>query len=197
MPGILKTSPDVDEIAIDKLQSFMDANGIHSSIPLFTMSKADYDRMYGYVISQDMTPDCAIPKTTDRTEEFIQSIQVDGITEKKQLLLLQLHNQINDLQSLGIDPANTEPVLTAISEFRQTYEALKMERAHLAVEYKSLVQLKQQISYAESPSFVFCSLFDEKVHKTPEVVVKDVKDEKVAEMPKDNKKSMIDVDVDL
>ena len=197
MPGILKSSPGVDEMAIDKLQSFMDAKGIHSSVPLSAMSKADYDRMYGYVISQGMVPDCAIPKTTDRTEEFIQSIQVDGITEKKLLLLLQLRNQMNDLQSLGIDPANMEPVLTAISEFRQTYEALEMERAELATEYKTLIQLKQQISYAESPSFVFGSLFNEKVHEAPEIVEKDVKDAKAADVPKDSKKSTIDVDVDL
>ena len=102
MPGILKASPGVDAMAIDKLQNFMDAKEIHSSIPLSAMSRADYDKMYGYVISQGMIPDCVIPKTIDRTEEFIQSIQVDGITEKKQLLLLQLRNQMDDLQSLGM-----------------------------------------------------------------------------------------------
>ena len=123
---------------------------------------------------------------------------MDGITEKKQLLLLQLRNQMNDLQRLGIDPANMKPVLTAISEFRHSYEALEMERAELAGEYKSLVQLKQQISYAESPSFVFGSLFNEKVHETPEIVEKDEKDKNTADMPKsDDKKSTIDVDVDL
>lgn len=197
MPGILKASPEVDAMAIDKLQSFMDAKDITSSIPLSAMSKADYDKMYGYVISQDMVPDCAIPKTVDRTEEFIQSIQVDGITEKKQLLLLQLRNQINDLQSLGIDPANIEPILTSISEFKQSYESLEMERAELAGEYKALVQLKQQINYAESPSFVFGSLFNEKVHEAPEVVEKDVKDKNNTNLPKNDKKSTIDADVDL
>lgn len=197
MPGILKTSPGVDAMAIDKLQSFMDAKDITSSIPLSALSKADYDKMYGYVISQGQVPDCAIPQTTDRTEEFIQSIQIDGITEKKQLLLLQLRNQMNDLQSLGIDPTNMAPVLTAISEFRHSYEALEMERAELAGEYKSLVQLKQYITFAEAPSFLFGNLFDKKVHEAPEVVEKDVKDKKTADMPKNDKKSTIDVDVDL
>ena len=197
MPGILKASPDVDAMAIDKLQSFMDAKGIRSSIPLSAMSKADYDKMYGYAISQGMVPDCATPKTIDRTEEFVQSIQVDGITEKKQLLLLQLRNQMDDLQSLGIDPANLEPILTAISEFKQSYEALEMERARLAGEYKSLVQLKQQISYAENPSFIFGSLFNEKVHETPEVVEKDVKAEKEINISKQPQKSSIDIYPDL
>lgn len=197
IPGILKASPGVDAMAIDKLQSFMAAKGITSSIPLSAMSKADYDKMYGYVISQGMVPDCAVSKTTDRTEEFVQSIQVDGITEKKQLLLLQLRNQINDLQSLGIEPANMEPILTAILEFRQSYEFLETERAELATEYKSLVQLKQQISYAESPSFVFGSLFNENVHEAPKVVEKDDKDKNTIDMPKNDKKSIIDVDVDL
>lgn len=197
MPEILKASLGVDAMTIDKLQSFMDAKCIHSSIPLSAMSKADYAKMYGYVISQGMVPDCATPKTIDRTEEFVQSIQVDGITEKKQLLLLQLRNQIDDLQSLGIDPVNMEPILTTISEFRQSYEALAKERGRLAGEYKSLVQLKQQISYAESPSFVFGSLFNEKVHEAPEVGEKHVKAEKEINISKPPQKSSIDIDPDL
>lgn len=197
IPGILKASPGVDTMDIDKLQSFMDAKGIHASIPLSAMSKANYNKMYGYVISQGMVPDCATPKTIDRTEEFVQSIQVDGITEKKQLLLLQLRNQMDDLQSLGIDPSNIEPILTAISEFRHSYEILEIERSRLAGEYKSLVQLKQQISYAESPSFIFGSLFNEKVHETPEVVEKDAKAEKEINISKQPQKSNIDIDPDL
>ena len=112
-------------------------------------------------------------------------------------IYLQLRNQINDLQSLGIEPANMEPILTAILEFRQSYEFLETERAELATEYKSLVQLKQQISYAESPSFVFGSLFNENVHEAPKVVEKDDKDKNTIDMPKNDKKSIIDVDVDL
>jgi len=51
---------------------------------------------------------------------------------------------------------------------------------------------------AESPSFVFGSLFNEKVHEAPAVVEKDEKDKNTADMPKsDDKKSTIDVDVDL
>ena len=59
------------------------------------------------------------------------------------------------------------------------------------------MQLKQQISYAESPSFVFGSLFNEKVHEAPSVVEKDEKDKNTADMPKSDKKATIDVDVDL
>ena len=180
MPGLLKTSPSIDLLSADKLQSFMNAKGITTTIPITAMCKADYDKLYGYAISQGQTPDCAIPIPTDRTEEFIQSIQVDGITEKKQLLLLQLRNQMNELKSLGIDPLQQETLLSEISDFRQTYKALETELTQLAAEYKNLLQLKQQLTYAESPSFLFGSLFDEKVHEKPEIIEKEEREPKPA-----------------
>ena len=198
MPGLLKASPGIDALSIDTLQKFMDAKGITSTIPVSAMSKADYDKMYGYVISQGQIPACAIPKQVDRTEEFINSIQVDGITEKKQLLLLQLRNQMSELQSLGIDPLHPDELLSAIAEFRHSYDTLEAERSQFAAEYKSLVQLSQQLTYAESPSFIFGSLFNEKVHEAPEVVEKEVKDSKSSEMPEKSKKHFSqDMDVDL
>lgn len=199
MPGLLKDSPGVDAMEIDTLQRFMDAKGITSTVPVSAMSKANYDKMYGYVISHGQPPACAIPKEVDRTEEFINSIQVEGITEKKQLLLLQLRNQMQELQSLGIDPLHPEDLLSAISDFRQSYDALEADRSQLAAEYKSLLQLRQQLTYAESPSFIFGSLFDEKVHEAPEVVEKEEKDKKSSEMQKENskKKSTLDMDMDL
>lgn len=201
VPGLLKDSPRIDPMNADKLQSFMDAKGITSTIPVSAMSKADYDKMYGYIISQGQTPECVQPKTVDHTEDFVKSIQVDGITEKKQLLLLQLRNQMNEFLSLGIDPLHPEAFSSAISEFNQAYDALELERSKLAAEYKSLLQLSQQLTYAESPSFIFGSLFDEKVHESPEVVVKRERDQKepdAEKMPDENgKKSVMDVDMDL
>ena len=199
LPGLLKASPQIDAINADKLQSFMAAKGITSSIPVSAMSKADYDKLYGYVISRGQTPECARPKTADRTEAFAESIQVDGITEKKQLLLLQLRNQMNELLNLGIDPLHPEPILQEISDFRQGYEALEMERMQLAAEYKSLLQLSQQLTYAESPSFLFGSLFNEKVHETPEVEIKQEREQKEQDTQKqpDTKKNVIDTDIDL
>ena len=197
-PGLLRPSPPIDPLSADKLQSFMDAKGITTTIPITAMCKADYDKLYGYAISQGQTPDCAIPIPTDRTEEFIQSIQVDGITEKKQLLLLQLRNQMNELKGLGIDPLHPETLLSEISDFRQTYNALETERTQLAAEYKNLLQLKQQLTYAESPSFLFGSLFDEKIHEKPEVVEKEEKDIKSNDTPENNKKHFSqDIDIDL
>lgn len=198
MPGLLKDSPGMDAMEIDTLQHFMDAKGISSTVPVSAMSKADYDKMYGYVISQGQTPTCAIPKVVDHTEEFINYIQVDGITEKKQLLLLQLRNQMNELLSLSINPLHPEALTSAIAEFRQSYDALETDRSHLAAEYKSLLLLSRQLTYAESPSFIFGSLFDEKVHETPEVVEKEEKDKKSSDMPEKAKKHFTqDMDVDL
>lgn len=198
VPGLLKASPGIDAMSIDTLQKFMDAKRITSTIPVSAMSKADYDKMYGYVVSQGQVPICAIPKQMDRTEEFINSIQVDGITEKKQLLLLQLRNQMSELQSLGIDTLHLDELLSAIAEFRQSYDTLETECSLLAAEYKSLLQLGQQITYAESPSFIFGSFYNEKVHVTPEIVEKDEKDKKASDMIDKAKKHFTqDIDVDL
>lgn len=198
MPGLLKPSPGMDPMSMDTLQQFMDAKGITSTIPVAAMSKADYDRMCSFVISQGQTPDCAIQEQPDHTEEFINSIQVEGITEKKQLLLLQLRNQMNELQSLGIDPLHPEILTSAIAEFQQIYDTLEAERKLLAAEYKSLLKLSQQLTYAESPSFLFGSLFDENVHSAPIVVEKEEPDKKYPEMPEKGKRHFTqNVDLDL
>lgn len=201
MPGLLKASPGIDAMSIDTIQKFMDAKVITSTVPVSAMSKADYDKMYGYVISQGQTPDCAIPKVVDHTEEFINSIQVDGITEKKQLLLLQLRNQMQELLSLGVDPSHPESLTSAIADFRQSYEVLEADHSQLAAEYKSLLQLGQWLTYAESPSFIFGSLFDEKVHAAPNVVERAERDSKDKDHSGNfngsNKKIIMDVDIDL
>ncbi len=202
-PGLLKNSPAISPMDVQKLQSFMDAKNIHSTIPVSEMCKADFDRMYGYVLSQGQTPDCVKPVEVkpDRTEEFVKSIQVDGITEKKQLLLLKLRNQTNELLSLGIDPLHPEAIIQEIETFRQEYQALETERTSLSAEYRDLLTLKQQLTYSESPSFIFGSLFDEKVHEAPEVIEREDKDAKDTPSGKSpsgaGKKDVIDVDVEL
>lgn len=179
-PAILKPSPKLDAMTAEKLQTFMDAKKISCSIPVTAMTKSDYDKMYGHVISQDQTPDCAMtaPTDKDRTEEFHKSIAVEGITEKKQLLLSQLRNQMNELLELGLDPSHPEALEKEISDFRKTYDALEAQRTELAQEYKALLRLSQQITYAESPSFIFGPLFNEKVHETPEVTEQEEQDKK-------------------
>lgn len=178
-PPILKQFPRIDEITADKLQTFMDARGITCSIPVTELSKADYNKMYGYVLSHGRTPDCAAPvplAPTDRTADFHKAIAAD--TEKKQLLLTHLRNQANELLKLGIDPDNTETVLNEIATFRESYSALEKERLSLNEEYKSLIRLDKQITYAETPAFLFGSLFSEKVHKSPELLEKEERDQK-------------------
>lgn len=206
MPGLLKASPAINPMDVSKLQSFMTAKGITSSIPVSAMSKSDFDRMYGYVLSKGQTPDCvkALTHNIDRTEEFIKSIQTDGITEKKQLLLLQLRNQTNELLSLGIDPAQLEELSHEIEAFRQEYQSLESKCASLSAEYRELLTLKQQLTYAESTSFIFGALFDEKVHEAPEVIERDEKDTKEQKDTISNnspagtgKKETLDMDIDL
>ena len=50
----------------------------------------------------------------------------------------------------------------------------------------------------QSPSFIFGSLFDEKVHETPEVVEREEKDKKSSDMHEKSKKHFTqDMDLDL
>jgi len=103
------------------------------------------------------------------------------------------------LKGLGIDPLQLETLLSEISDFRQTYNALETERTQLAAEYKNLLQLKQQLTYAESPSFFFGSLFDEKVHERPEIIEKEEREPKPASttLASDLNKKKPDLDIDL
>ncbi len=167
VPSLLKESVSVSESDLENLKLFMEAKGITSSIPLSAMNKSDYDKMYGYVISQGHTPDCLTPKQADRTEEFVHSIEKEGITEKKFLLLLQLRNDTIQLLKHGIDPTKLEELSNSIQSFKSEYESLELQRAELSGEYKTLIDLRQQMTYAESPNFLYGPLFNEKVHEIP------------------------------
>lgn len=196
MPGLLKASPLIDPESAGTLQEFMDAKGITSSVPATAMSKADYDKMYAYVLAQGHVPECALPKTENLSEKFIDSIQIDGITDKKKLLLLQLRNQANELAELGIDPFHPEVLETDMAKFQADYAALETRRTELAKEYRSLTQLSQAITYAESPSFLYGALFNEKVHETTEIVETDEKAKKENPKTAEHSKKKVDMDVD-
>lgn len=199
-PPVLKRSPGIDEMTADKLQTFMDARGITCSIPLTELSKTDYNKMYGYVLSHGRTPECATPvppTPTHRTDDFHRAIAAD--TEKKQLLLTHFRNQTNELLALGIDPDNTEALQKEITAFRESYSALEQERLSLSDEYKSLIRLNQQITYAETPAFIFGSLFSDKVHKAPKVFEREERDNQKPELERaafQNAPSH-DMDIDL
>ena len=202
-PELLRSSRAVSPMDVQKLQTFMEAKGITSSIPLSAMCKSDIDRMYGYVLSQGHIPDCVTNENalTDRTNDFITSIQIDGITEKKQLLLLSLRNQTKELLSLGIDPACCDTFRKEMEHFRQEYTALETECTSLSAEYHQLVTLKQQLTYAESPSFLYGSLFNDKVHECPEVIEKEEREpanrQEVQSHAAHEKKSLFDISFDL
>ena len=74
---------------------------------------------------------------------------------------------------------------------------LEQQRLQLSNEYKSLLQLSQQLSYAQSSSFLFGPLFDEKVHHIPEIMVNQEKDIKqpVSEGRQETKPSVVDVEL--
>ena len=194
VPALVKPSPRIDTINADKLVSFMDAKGLTTSIPVTALSKVDYDKLYGYVVSQGQTPECLLQKEPDRTDEFVRSIQQEGITEKKQLLLLQLRNQMNELLSLGIDPEHTASITQEIDSFRQNHETLELEQGKLSAEFKSLLRLNQELTYAESPDFLFGPLFNEKVHEHPDIVFTQERDNKEQ---KEKNKPMPEISMDI
>ena len=187
----------INTVDAQNLQTFLDAKGITIPIPVTSLSRSDYNKLFGYTISRGQTPDCVKQEISDQTKEFLLSIQKKDITEKKQLLLLQLRNQMNELLELGVDPFHTESISAEILNFQQNYEMLEQQRLQLSNEYKSLLQLSQQLSYAQSSSFLFGPLFDEKVHHIPEIMVNQEKDIKqpVSEGRQETKPSVVDVEL--
>lgn len=177
-PDLLKPSEPASSNDLEKLQVYLDAKGISPSIPLSAMSKKDYQKLFGYVVSLGQTPECLKEEAKDRSAEFYESIQTDEITEKKQFLLLQLRNQMQELAELGIDPLHTQSITAEISAFRRDYETLSLQKAHFSQEYRSLLELSQQLTYAESKDFLFGALFDEKVHEKPVITVSRDKEQK-------------------
>lgn len=177
-PAILKPSVRIDDITAQKLQVFMDAKGISCSIPVSSFSKSDYQKMYGHVLGQGQIPDCASrPQSTqDKTADFHKLSSVQKLTDKKQLLVTQYRNLLNQLQKLGFSPIQLETVKTEIAAFREEYAHLKNERLALSEEYKKMIWLDHQITYAESPSFLFGPLFNSRVHSIPDIIEKEERD---------------------
>ena len=177
-PDLLKPSEPASSNDLEKLQVYLDAKGISPSIPLSAMSKKDYQKLFGYVVSLGQTPECLKEEAKDRSAEFYESTRTDGITEKKQLLLLQLRNQMQELAELGIDPLHTQSITAEISAFRRAYETLSLQKTQFSQEYRCLLELSQQLTYAESKDFLFGALFDEKVHEKPVITVSRDKEQK-------------------
>lgn len=99
-----------------------------------------------FVLGQGQIPECAAtsPSTQDKTADFHRSISVDGITDKKRLLLTLYRNQGNKLLKLGIDPSDLEATKTEIAAFWD--------------------------DYTETPFFLFGPLFHSRMHEAPEVI---------------------------
>lgn len=89
-------------------------------------------------------------------------------------------------------------MLNEIAAFRESYSALEKEHLSLSKEYKYLSRLSKQITYAETPAFLFGSLFSEKVHKSPEVLEKEERDQKPEQKNTAYRKTPTpDMDIDL
>lgn len=199
-PAILKSSPQIDEMTAQKLQCFMKAKGISCSIPVTSLCKSDYNKMYGFVLGQGQIPECAATSspTQDKTADFHRSISVDGITDKKRLLLTQYRNQGNELLKLGIDPSDLGTIKAEIAAFRDDYAETENRYNALCKEYKALLQLNQQISYTETPSFLYGPLFHSRVHEAPEVIEREERDLKPEQdKPTPARKQPLDLSPDL
>lgn len=202
-PAILKPSVQIDDMTAQKLQVFMDAKGISCSIPVSSFSKSDYQKMYGHVLGQGQIPDCASRSqpAQNKTADFHKSTAVQKLTEKKQLLITQYRNQLNQLQKLGFSPTQLEAVKAEIAAFREEYAHLENERLALSGEYKKLKYLEQQITYAESPPFLFGPLFNSRIHSTPEIIEKEERDHEPSQgnpqEPAQQENHRKDVDLEL
>ncbi len=202
-PAILKPSVQIDDTTAQKLQVFMDAKGISCSIPVSSFSKSDYQKMYGHVLGQGQIPDCASrpQPTQDITADFHKSIADKKLTEKKQLLVTQYRNQLNQLQKLGFSPTQLKAVKAEITAFREEYAHLEDERLALSGEYKKLIWLDRQVTYAESPPFLFGPLFNSRVHSNPEIIEKEERDHKPGQgdphKPTQREKYRKDIDLEL
>lgn len=202
-PAILKPSVKIDDMTAQKLQVFMDAKGISCSIPVSSFSKSDYQKMYGHVLGQGQIPDCATSPqpAQNKAADFHKSTAVQVLTDKKQLLVTQYRNQLNQLQKLGFSPTQLEAAKAEIAAFREEYAHLEDERLALSGEYKKLIWLDRQVTYAESPPFLFGPLFSSRVHSIPEIIEKEERDHEPGQgdpqEPAQREKHRKDIDLEL
>lgn len=168
MPALLQDSIPISPENQEKLTQVLKTKGIDSEIPISAMTNADFKRMYGYVLGQGHVPDCVV-QPAHTAQEFLDHLPENAGTKAKQLLCMQLRNQAAELLSLGIDPEHGREYLSSLQAAEDAYTELESQKAVLNQEYKTMLRLQQQLTYAESPCFLYGPHFNEKPHKVPSI----------------------------
>lgn len=182
VPSILKEDRDPSETDLEKTKKLAMQMGIFPPFDWDDFTDRDTKNLYNWLIAQGQDPFC-VQETTQATWDQNRQIfheEIECETLKKREILIALRNSINALSRLGISVDDIDALEKTIAETKVELENATTIKVEFEEEYKKLLRLKQQASYAKDKHFLYGSLFDSKEMKEIE------KQAKVQEEERDN-----------
>jgi hypothetical protein len=170
LPQVMKDTIPPSETDLKKTKILAVKLGVQPSILMENMTKEDVRDFYNWLVSQGNNPMCtdlANAATWEQNKDIFHS-EIECETPRKQEVLIRLRNSMNTLAQLGISPEDIPQVLKHVEEIKTEQKELQDTQNDFADQYKQLLRLRQQTSYAKDKSFLFGSLFDESEIKTLE-----------------------------
>ena len=159
-PDILKENTTPSDTDLDKTMKVMEKYHITTTVPIEYMNKSEVNNLYNWMISKDKTPVCINELQYNTKEEQLKAFKEDikNETPRKQQVLINLRNAVNDLKQYGVNPEDISKIERDISITQEKQSLYKDKKEELSNDYKQLLRLKQQVSYTEDKKFIFTPL---------------------------------------
>lgn len=179
-PPIMQQATPPSATDLQKAKTLAVKLGVQSSVNIDSMTGKDIRDFYNWMVSQGKDPMCTNKANAATWEQNKDSFHEDISCEtpRKQDVLIRLRNTTNTLAQLGITPDDIPQMLTRIEELKTEQQDLKEVQTECSDQYKQLLRLRQQTTYAKDKKFLYGSLLDEKEIQQIEDEINGVEKEK-------------------
>ena len=163
-PDILKDNTTPSDTDLDKTIKAMEKCNITTTVPIEYMNNKEVKNLYNWIISKDKQPMCINANQYNTKEEQLKLFKDDikNETPRKQQVLINLRNAINDLKQYGIDIKDIDKIERNMHITKEKQSLYQDKKEELSNDYKKLLRLKQQISYSQDKKFIFTPLLSKK-----------------------------------
>ena len=162
-PAVIKQAYPPSDTDLQRTKELALKLGVTPSVDINSMTGQDIRDLYNWMVSQGRDPLCTCKANaatwTQNKDSFHDEISCE--TPRKQDVLIRLRNATNTLAQLGISPDDIPQMLATIDAVRSDQHDLKDAQSQLSDEYKQLLRLKQQTTYAKDKKFLYASLLDQ------------------------------------
>ena len=161
-PSVMKQAAPPSDTDLQKAKTLAAKMGVVTSVNIDQMTGSDIRDLYNWMVSQGRDPMCTCKTNAVTWEQNKHAFHSDIACEtpRKQDVLIRLRNAANALAQLGVTPDDIPDLLTRIEDVKTEQKSLKELQAERSDEYKQLLRLKQQTTYARDKKFLYGALLD-------------------------------------